>query len=73
MKIKNHGDLNSYMKVTEDILRDKKDYLKLLRMNETDDPIIKKAIENISELVNEIFAFKNKLNDIILDYETKEK
>lgn len=67
MKIKNHGDLNSYMKVTEDILRDKKDYLKLLRMNETDDPIIKKAIENISELVNEILAFKNKLNDIILD------
>ena len=72
-KVKNHSDLNEYMKVTENILRDKKDYLKLLRMNETDDPIIKEAIEDVSELVNEILAFKNKLGDVILNYEGKGK
>ena len=72
-KVKNHSDLNEYIKVTEDILRDKKDYLKLLRMNETDNPIIKKAIENVSELVNEISDFKNSLYNIILDYKAREK
>lgn len=72
-KVKNHSDLNSYMTVTENILKYNKDYLKLLRMNETDDPIVKKTIENVSELVNEISAFKSNLNDIIFDYEARDK
>lgn len=61
------------MTVTENILKYNKDYLKLLRMNETDDPIVKKTIENVSELVNEISAFKSNLNDIIFDYEARDK
>ena len=61
------------MTVTENILKYNKDYLKLLRMNETDDPIVKKTIENVSALVNEISAFKSNLNDIIFDYEARDK
>ena len=72
-KIKDHSDLNSYMNVTDKILKDKKDYLNLLKMNETDDSIIKKAIKNVTELVKEITTFKNNLKDVILDYKTQKK
>lgn len=72
-KVKDHGDLNSYMKVTNNILKFHKDHLKLLKMKDADDAIIKKNIENFTEVVNEILTFRNRLDYLILDSKIKEK